>query len=78
MEILGFEFSRFPGKLCRDPGKFFLYFKGVNGTDIYHSDVKICSCNVSIFLLVIMKVIFQNLQNFLLPNAWEIKKFFLN
>ena len=37
-ELWGFEISRFPGNSCGDPGKLFLYFKGFNGTDIYHSE----------------------------------------
>ena len=39
-EIWGFEIFRFPGNLCRDPGKFFYVSKGFSGTDIYHSDIK--------------------------------------
>ena len=76
-EIWGFEIFRFPGNLCRDPGKLFLYFKGFSGTDIYHSDVKMRLCKVLIFSYS-LKIIFQNFQNFLRPNAWEIKKFLLN
>ena len=39
-EIWGFEIFRFPGNLCRDPGKFFYINKGFSGTDIHHSDIK--------------------------------------
>ena len=42
-EIWGFEISRFPGNLCRDPGNFFM---GFSGTDIYHFDVKTRACTV--------------------------------
>ena len=39
-EIWGFETSRFPRNLCRDPGKFFYISKDFNGTDIYYSVIK--------------------------------------
>ena len=39
-KIWGFETSRFPGNLCRDPGKFFYISKDFSGTDIYHFDIK--------------------------------------
>ena len=44
-EICGFEISRFPRNLCRDPGNFFMGFSGI---DIYHSesDVKMRACTV--------------------------------
>ena len=32
--------------------KLFLCFKGFNGTDIYHSDVKMRLCKVLIFFLL--------------------------
>ena len=76
-EIWDFEISRFPGNLCRDPRESFLYFKGFNCTDFYHSEVKMRLCSVSIFFYS-LKIIFQNFLNFLRPNAWEITKFFLN
>ena len=57
--------------------EFFIYFKGFNGTDISHSDVRMRLCKVSIFFYS-LKIIFQNFQNFLRPNAWEIEMFFLN
>ena len=72
-ETWGFEISRFPRNMSGFREIFF-YFKGFNGIDIYHSDVKMCLCNVLIFFFS-LKIIFQN---FLRPNAWEIKKFFLN
>ena len=83
-----FPHGKFPGKLevlkfpisretyVEIPGNF-LYFKGFNGTDIYHSDVKKRLCKLLIYFYLI-KIIFQNFQNFLRPNAWEIKTFFLN
>ena len=46
----------------------FLYFKGFNGTDIYHSDVKMRSCSFN--FLYSLKIIFQYFQNFLRPNAF--------
>ena len=58
-------------------GEIFFYFKGFSGTDIYHSDVKMRLCKVSVFSYS-FKIIYQNFHNFLRPNAWEIKKFFLN
>ena len=39
-EIRVFEISRFPGSLCRDPGKCLYMSKDFSGTDIYHSDIK--------------------------------------
>ena len=38
--IWGFEISRFPGSLCRDPGKCLYISKDFLATDIYHSDIK--------------------------------------
>ena len=39
-EIWGFKIFRFPGSLCRDPGKCLYISKDFRGTDIYHSDIK--------------------------------------
>ena len=52
-KIWGFEISRFPGNLCRDPGKFFFHFEGFSGNVIYHSDVKMRSCKVKNFFLFV-------------------------
>ena len=62
-EIWGFEIHRFPENSCRDPGTFFLYFKGFSGTDIYHSDVNMRSCKVSIFFLLV-KIYFSKFPKF--------------
>ena len=39
-KIWGFEISRLPESLCRDPGKYLHNNKDFSGTDIYHSDIK--------------------------------------
>ena len=39
-EIWGFEISRVPGSLYRDPGKCFSISKDFSGTDNFHSDTK--------------------------------------
>ena len=41
-KIWGFEISRYPGSLCRDPGKCLYISKDFSGTDrpIYHSEIK--------------------------------------
>ena len=48
-------------------GNFCLYFKGFNGTDIYHSDVKMRYVKFQFFFYS-LKIIFQNFQK--RPNAW--------
>ena len=68
-EIWGFEFSRFPGNLCRNPGNFFFHFKGFNGTDIYHSDVKMRACTVEKTFFYSLKIFLQHFQKFFRPNA---------
>ena len=54
-EIWTFEISRFPGNLCRDPGKCLYIRKDFSGTDTYHSDIKnalaLRYCKLKIFLL---------------------------
>ena len=58
-EIWGFEISRFPGSLCRDPGKCFCISKDFSDSDIYHSDIKdalvLRYCKLKVFFLLIKK-----------------------
>ena len=79
-EICGFEISRLPGILCRNPGKCLYISKDFSGTDIYHSDIKnaliLRYCKLIIFLLT--KNYFSKLAKFLRQNACEIKIFFFN
>ena len=50
--------------------------KDFSGTDVYHSDIKKCVSfallQINIFLCL-LKIIFQNSQNFLRQNASEIE-----
>ena len=41
--------------------EYFFHFKGISGTDIYHSDVKMRACTVENF--------FFNFQKFFRPNT---------
>ena len=65
-EIWGFEISRFPGSLCRDPGKCLFISKDFSGTDIYHSDIRnalvLRYCKLKFFLLT--KNYFSKLAKF--------------
>ena len=76
-EIWGFEVSRFPVSLCRDPGKCLYISKDFSGTDIYHSDIKmLCFALLQIkTFFCLINIIFQNFQNFLRRNACEITIF---
>ena len=64
-EIWGFKISRFPGSLCRDPGKCLYISKDFSGTDIHHSYIKnalvLRYCKLKIFFCL-LKIIFENLQ----------------
>ena len=51
-----------------------LVYKDFRGTDIHHSDVKNALVQILI-LFCLLKITFQNLQNFLRRNACEIKIF---
>ena len=73
-ETWGFEISRFPGNLYRDPGKFSHINKDFRGTDIHHSDMKNALVQIlNSFLLT--KIIFEKSKNFLKRKACEIKIF---
>ena len=78
-EIWGFEVSRFPVSLCWYPAKCLYISKDFRGTDIYHSDIKmLCFALLQIkTFFCLLKIVFQNLQNFLRRNACdcEIKIF---
>ena len=77
-ENWGFEISRFPGSLCRDPGKCLYISKNFSGTDIYRFDIKnaILLRYCKLFFFCLIKIIFQNLQKLLRRNACEIQIFF--
>ena len=71
-EIWGFEISRFPGNLCRDPGNFLYISKNFRGSDIHHSDIK--NALLQIFFSL-TKNYFSKLAKFFKRNACEIKFF---
>ena len=48
-EIRGFKISRFPGNLCRYPGKYFYITKDFRDTDIHHFDIKNALVQIKIF-----------------------------
>ena len=63
-EIWDFEISRFPGSLCRGPGKCLYINKDFSGTDIYHFDIK----NALVLRYCKLKILLR-------PNACEINIF---
>ena len=76
-EIWGIEIFRFPGNLRRDPGNFFFILR-VSVVLISIIPTQKCVHVKLKKFFYSLKIIFQNFLNFLRPNVWEIKKFFLN
>ena len=57
--------------------EIFLYFKGFNGTDIYHSDVKMRLCKVLIFFLLVKNYFSKFPKIFYDLTLGRSKSFFL-